>query len=279
MRFYPYQHQFYCGSDLQARTMSVCIRNHDGERLGHRAMTASPETFLQVIAPDREDIVVAVECIFTWYGLAALCAHAGRPFGLGQALYMTAIHGGKAKNDRLDARKGAVLLRGGMVPQAYVSPAARRATRDLRRRRLHLRRKRAALLPPIQQTNWQYTLPEMGKKRASKANRAGGAERLRDPAVPKSVAVDRALSDFYDPLLRDRELTSVRTAKQHDAQTLYRLQAIPGIGKIVRVVLLYASHAITRCPRGQDFVSSCRLVKCAKAAAGKRYGTAGPKIG
>src|SRR5262249_31544280 len=119
----------------------------------------------------------------------------------------------------------------------------------------------------------------MGKKRASKANRAGGAERLRDPAVPKSVAVDLALSDFYDPLLRDRELISVRTAKQHDAQTLYRLQAIPGIGKIVRVVLLYASHAITRCPRGQDFVSSCRLVKCAKAAAGKRYGTAGPKIG
>src|SRR5262249_59745792 len=155
MRFYPYQHQFYCGIDLQARTMSVCILNHDGELLGHRAMTASPETFLQVIAPDREDIVVAVECIFTWYGLADLCTHAGLPFGLGQALYMTAIHGGKAKNDRLDARQGAVLLRGGMVPQAYISPAARRATPDLPPRPPPLRAKRARLLPPTPPANRQ----------------------------------------------------------------------------------------------------------------------------
>ena len=29
----------------------------------------------------------------------------------------------------------------------------------------------------------------------------------------------------------------------------------------------------------QDFVSYCRLVKCAKESAGKRYGTAGPKMG
>jgi transposase len=29
----------------------------------------------------------------------------------------------------------------------------------------------------------------------------------------------------------------------------------------------------------QAFVSSCRLVTCAKASAGKRYGTAGTKIG
>jgi len=29
----------------------------------------------------------------------------------------------------------------------------------------------------------------------------------------------------------------------------------------------------------QDFVSSCRLVKCAKESAGKRYGTSGTTIG
>jgi hypothetical protein len=62
----------------------------------------------------------------------------------------------------------------------------------------------------------------------------------------------------------------VRTAQQHDAQTLYRLQSIPGIGKRLRLVLLYESHAITRCPRVQDCVSYCRWVKCAQEAAGKR---------
>jgi hypothetical protein len=49
---------------------------------------------------------------------------------------MNAIHGGKAKHDTIDAQKMAVWLRGGMLPPAYVYPAAMRATRDLLRRRM-----------------------------------------------------------------------------------------------------------------------------------------------
>jgi hypothetical protein len=62
----------------------------------------------------------------------------------------------------------------------------------------------------------------------------------------------------------------VQTAKQHHGHTLYLLQSVPGIGKMVRVVLLDEIHAITRFPRVQDFVSSGRWVQCAKASAGKR---------
>jgi transposase len=71
----------------------------------------------------------------------------------------------------------------------------------------------------------------------------------------------------------------VQTAKQHDAQTLYRLQSVPGIGKILSLVLLYEIHDISRFPRVQDCVSSCRLVTWAKESAGKRDGTSGTKIG
>src|ERR671923_1816666 len=134
---------------------------------------------------------------------------------------MKAIHGGKAKNDKSDAYKIAVLLRGGMLPQAYVYPAAMRATRDLLRRRMSLMRKRAELLTHVQQTNHQYHLPEIGKKIAYKANRDGVAERFPDPAVQKSIAVDLALIDSYDHLLRDMELSVLNTAKPHDANTLY----------------------------------------------------------
>src|SRR5262249_6506604 len=231
------------------------------------------------VAPYREDLVVCVECIFTWYWLADLCAREGIPFVLGHALYMKAIHGGKAKNDKIDSQKIAVLLRGGMLPQAYVYPAAMRATRDLLRRRMHLMRKRAELLAHVQNTNSQYNLPGIGKNIAYKANRAGIAERFPDPAVQKSIEVDLALIGHYDPLLTDLELHIVKTTKQHDAQTLYLLQSVPGIGKILSLVLLYEIHDIQRFPRVQDFVSYCRLVKCAKESAGKRYGTSGAKIG
>src|SRR5262245_25057976 len=279
MRFYNNQHPFYCGIDLHARSMYVCIVNHDGEIVLHKNMKASPETFLKAIAPYREAMVVAVECIFTWYWLADLCAHEGISFVLGHALYMKAIHGGKAKNDKIDSHKIAVLLRGGMLPQAYVYPAAMRATRDLLRRRMYLTRKRAELLAHIQNTNSQYNLPEIGKKLAYKANRDGGAERFPDLAVQKSMEVDLVLLGYYDPLLRDLELHIVKAAKQHDPNTLSLLQTVPGIGKILSLVLLYEIHDIQRFPRVQDFVSYCRLVKCAKESAGKRYGTAGTKIG
>jgi transposase len=279
MRFYTKQHKAYCGIDLHARSMYLCILNQAGEIMLHRNMKASPEALLKTIAPYRDDLVIAVECVFTWYWLADLCAREGIPFVLGHALYMKAIHGGKAKNDKIDSQKIAVLLRGGMLPQAYVYPAEMRATRDLLRRRMHLMRKRAELLAHIHNTNSQYNLPEIGKKIAYKANRDGVAERFPDPAVQKSMEVDLALIGYYDPLLNDVELSIVRLAKQHDPDTFYRLQSVPGIGKILSLVLLYEIHDIRRFPRVQDFLSYCRLVKCTKESAGKRYGISGAKIG
>ena len=279
MRFYNTQHLFYCGIDLHAHAMYVCVLNQAGETLLHRNMKTDPEIFLKVIAPYREGIVVAVECMFTWYWLADLCADEGIPFVLGHALSMKAIHGGKAKNDQIDSRKIAVLLRGGMLPQAYVYPAEMRATRDLLRRRMHLAHKRGELLAHVQNTNSQYHLPAIGKKIAYKANRDGVAARFADAAVQKSIEVDLALIGYDDELLRDVDLTILKTAKQHDANTLYLLQTVPGIGKILSLVLLYDIHHIDRFPRVQEFASYCRLVKCAKESNGKRSGTSGSKIG
>ncbi|MFQ5874268.1 MAG: IS110 family transposase, partial [Dehalococcoidia bacterium] len=95
MRFYTNQHRYYCGIDLHARRMYICVLDAEGKVRVHRNGPATAEHFLNVIAPYREDVVVAVECIFTWYWLADLCAQEGIPFVLGHALYMKAIHGGK----------------------------------------------------------------------------------------------------------------------------------------------------------------------------------------
>ncbi len=74
---------------------------------------------------------MALGCIFTWYWIADLCRRDGIAFVLGHALYMRAIHGGKANNDKIDSQKIALLLKGGLIPQAYAYPAERRATRAL----------------------------------------------------------------------------------------------------------------------------------------------------
>jgi transposase len=116
MRFYTTAHQHYCGIDLQAKQMYVCIINHDGQVVLHTNMKASPEPLAAAIAPYREGLVISVECLFTWYWLADWCVQQGITFVLGHALYMKAIHGGKAKNDRIDSEKIARLLKAGMLP-------------------------------------------------------------------------------------------------------------------------------------------------------------------
>ena len=71
----------------------------------------------------------------------------------------------------------------------------------------------------------------------------------------------------------------LRSAKVHDVNAFYRLRSVPGIGKILALVLLYEIHDIPRFPSVQDFVSYCRLVKCGKESDGKHYGSSGAKIG
>jgi hypothetical protein len=66
MRCYTIQHQFYCGIDLHARPMYVCILDQAGETLWHRNMKATPEALLKAIAPYRDRLVMAAECRFTW---------------------------------------------------------------------------------------------------------------------------------------------------------------------------------------------------------------------
>jgi hypothetical protein len=71
MRFYTRQHLYYCGIDLHARHMYMCVLDGEGQVRVHRNGPANPEHFLKLIPPFRKDVVVAVECIFTWYWLSA----------------------------------------------------------------------------------------------------------------------------------------------------------------------------------------------------------------
>jgi transposase len=259
--------------------MYVCIIDQEAKIVKQKNIKSSPAAFMKAIDQYRDDIVVSAECMFTWYWLADLCAKENIPFILGHALYMKAIHGGKAKNDRIDAYKIAYLLRGGNIPMAYVYPPEMRATRDLMRRRNHLVRKRGELLAHIQNTNHQYNLPPLVKKIRYKGNREGLIEHFRDESVQKSMETDLSLIDHYGELLMKLEYYIDKKAKAHDPEALFRLRSVPGIGQTLALIILYEIHDINRFPRVQDFVSYSRLVKPSKESAGKLYGHSGAKIG
>ena len=193
---------------------------------------------------------------------------------------MKAIHGGKAKNDKLDAQKIAGLLKGGFFPMAYVYPKAKRETRDLLRRRSFFVRQRAQLIAHIQNTNSQYNLPPFDKKLTYKGNRSAAiAERFEHPSTQLSVGADLALIANYDTQIAALETHLVKSAKIDDPTTFQFLRTVPGIGPILGLVMLYEIDTIRRFAEVGNFLSYARLVACTHASAGKVKGVGGRKIG
>ena len=281
MRFYQGQHRFYAGIDLQARTMHVCILDAQGQGVFDPNLAASPDAFLQAIQPFRDDLGIGGECMFAWYGLADRCQEQQIAFVLGHALYLKAIHGGKAKNDRIDAGQRARIRRGGTFPIAYVYPKGLREARALLRRRTYLVRQRAAAITHIQIANSQYNLPPFSKKLvyARTRDELKVLDRFTDPSLRKNGGLDLALVDCLDALIAEAELYLVRTAKVEDPQACHRLQTAPGIGKVLALVLLDESHDLRRFAAAGDFLSSARLVRCPHESAGKVVGSGGHQIG
>jgi hypothetical protein len=116
---YQTAHPYYAGVDLHARTLAVHVTDPAGTTRLAADLPAAPQPLLDALEP-FPGVVVGVECLFAWYWVADLCEREAIPFVLGHALAMTAIHGGKHKNDRLDAATLAGLLRSGYFPTAYV---------------------------------------------------------------------------------------------------------------------------------------------------------------
>ena len=84
MRFYTGQHRYYCGIDLHARTLYVCIVDCQGKIRLHKRLRCEREALLRALEPYRSELVVGSECIFCWYWLADLCAREQIHFVLGQ---------------------------------------------------------------------------------------------------------------------------------------------------------------------------------------------------
>ena len=256
MRFCKEPHRFYAGIDLHARSMYTRILDERGQTVLERDLPAEPGAFLDAVKPFRDGIVVGCECMFAWYWLADLCEEERLPFVLGHALYMKAIHGGKAKNDRLDAAKIAGLLRGGNFPLAYAYPKAKRDTRDLLRRRSFFVRQRGQLIAHVVNTNSQYNHPPFSKKLSYAANRTPEiAERFKHPSTRLSVAADLQLIESYQERIAELEKHLVQHAKVDDPVTFQLLKTVPGIGPILGLVLLYEIDQISRFP---EVAISCR---------------------
>ncbi|MCQ2966906.1 MAG: IS110 family transposase [Alphaproteobacteria bacterium] len=281
MRFYKNQHQFYIGIDLHARTMYICVIDNTGKTVFHKNMACSVENLEIVTNTFGSDIVVGVECIFTWYWVADFCVENGIDFALGHALYMKAIHGGKTKSDKIDSEKIANMLRGGMFPIAYAYPKEKRAVRDLLRRRIYFVQQRAELAVHLQNTNHQYNInhPLSVTKIKTDTYRNNLPEQFSNPVISKMVDADNFLFNSYNEIILKIEKEVLDMVKTQDHLSFLLIRTVPGIGPILALTILYEIDNISRFQDVGKFISYCRLVKCTHDSAGKKEKGGHNKIG
>jgi transposase len=272
MRFASPTAAYYCGIDLHARTMYLVVLDHAGSVRLHRNLPARPDAFLNAIAPFRPDLVVACECVHSWYWLADRCAAEGIPFLLGDAWGMKAVHGNKTKSDAHDADTIARLLRGGNLPLAYAYPKDKRSLRDLLRTRLRFVRLRARTYGHVHTALRQLNLPPVSSDVKYQSKRGSIADTIPDEHVRRSVQADLELLDPLDATIRHLERDLEVAAQQHFAQELAVLQSIPGVGLIISLTVLLEIDTIERFDTRQQFCSYARLIAPPQESAGKKVG-------
>src|SRR6516165_1861416 len=87
--------RFYAGVDLHARALFLVVLDGDGQVRFARNLPAAPAPFLRAIAPFRDGLLVACECMHCWYWLADICRDHDIAFVRGHAYSMKAVHGYK----------------------------------------------------------------------------------------------------------------------------------------------------------------------------------------
>ncbi|MGL1904350.1 MAG: IS110 family transposase [Fibrobacterales bacterium] len=280
MRYYKNKHKYYCGIDLHTKTMYVVIVDSQGLPVFEQNMNSTPQDLFAAIQPYREDIVVGVECIFSWYWMADWCHENEVDFILGHALYMKMIHGSKVKNDKIDAQKIAQMIFAGLFPLAYSYPDKElRAIRDLLRRRMKLMHDRAELMTHIKILGHQINNSFGSLRLNYKYNRKDLEKAFENSSYRLNCEADLQLIDDYDRIIGRIEAKVKEEVTHRLPKELNIVQSIPGVGKIIGLALVLEIGDIKRFDTVQQFASYCRLVRCKHESAGKSNGHGPKKIG
>jgi transposase len=281
MRYFqpPANTRFYAGVDLHARALFLVLLDQQGQTRYARNLPAAPQPFRKALQPFRPHLLVACECMPSWYWLADTCRDDHIAFVLGHAWGMKAVHGSKAKCDRKDAEAIARLLKGGNFPLAYAYPKERRGLRDLLRARLRLVRQRAQLYGHVHTARRQLNLPPVSNDVKYKSKRAAILTDIDDDCVRRRVEADLSLLEPLDTTIRRLEKDIAVAARSHYATEMAVLQSTPGVGVVIALTILLEIDTLERFDTRQPFCSYARLCGVRQESAGKKVGVGNAKQG
>lgn len=256
----------YLGVDLHRKISHVVALNDGGDVVLERRFDHSPDAFRRVfgdLAP--QPVSVVFEATYGWSWFADLLADAGIEAHMAHPLATKAISAGRVKNDAVDARTLAHLLRTNLLPEAWIAPPEVRDARRLVRMRASLVRIRSRLKSQVHAICADAGVPVSVTDLFGRAGREQLASVALRPVVASRLAANLRLIDELgrEILAADRELQALFRGDDR----VRRLMPIPGIGFLTAVTIIAEVGDAARFPSADRLASWAGLTPVERSSA------------
>jgi transposase len=260
----------YVGLDIHKKSVSCCVRRADGTIIQEITITSTRQALDEWMQQLPQPWMAGMEAtLFTGWIYDHLVS-AGSVVKVAHPAMLQAIAAGKKKNDRVDARKIADLLRCDYFPECHM------ASREIRDRRRVLRYRNLLVRQAVQMKNkvsgllMEAGVPYNQQKVHQKKYFAELLQKQKKempPSMPELLRLSRstmeALTGMQRQLIRALERDALLAAR------VERLASIPGVGRVVALTWALEMGDISRFASVKKAVSYCGLCGAEKSSGGK----------
>jgi transposase len=275
----PVKQDLYGAVDLHGDNGLYCLINERDERVFQQRLPNDLKTVLKALEPYRDRLVkgLAVESTFNWYWLVDGLQEHGYAVQLVNTTKVQTYSGLKQTNDKTDAFWLAHLQRLGVLPTGYIYPREQRGVRDLLRRRMLLVQQRTAHVLSFKslverETGGHITANRVKALEVGEVNQWVGG----DAAVLMGQTNVRMIECLDEQIGRLEQAAQDRIRLRPDHE---RLQQIPGVGRILNLVIMLETGPIERFAGAGHYVSYCRGVRAEKLSNERKKGENNRKCG
>jgi transposase len=257
----------HVGVDLDKRSSQIAVLTEDGE-IRQQRLPNDPTQLEKFFAELPPHTPIAIEASGTWWWLVDLLEHLGHDPILSHPKQTKAIAAARLKNDRVDAERLALLLRGELLPTVWIPSAALREARELIRHRIQLvwlrgviRNRLQAMLARrnLQPTSGKSWLTQRGQRELQQLPLTDTPRRIREDCGTLLPMLDTQI----------RRLDTELVARWGRDPRVQRLTTIPGIGPFIAIVLVLELGDIQRFASAKRVASYVGLTPRVRGSAGR----------